>query len=404
MKILLVTEALVAGGAETFALRLARKLREKGHHCDLLCLNPDLEDPALLSNFAELPILRVPVHGLRWVKRLDRLLTLLGSSVSVQRLLSARWIRSNLLGRYDVYHTNLIGADRLLAELKRGNPEIRIVSTLHGDYRLHELGQSSVAERSRIAGWRRVATDLVHAIDRFVFIADEQRNLMINRLGVRAERLVRIYNGYEPPAPLPAVEQGPNRSLTFIMVARGLPEKGWTFLLDAFGRVQGDCRLTLVGGGEHLDALAKLYAANPKVRFAGFHPNPAALIQEADLFVFPSVYPAESLPTVIIEALYCGVPVIATDVGEVGRMLETQDGELAGTMLQPLPNETLAPRLAEAMQRYVDDPSLLSRHAALARSAFAKFDMDACAEAYLSLYRDVASSASGSSSSISSTH
>ena len=47
------------------------------------------------------------------------------------------------------------------------------------------------------------------------------------------------------------------------------------------------------------------------------------MIGQCDVFVHPSIYKAESLPTVIIEALFAGVPVIATDVGEVATMIGT---------------------------------------------------------------------------------
>ena len=78
MRILLVTEALVLGGAETFVLRLARRLRQDGHEAELLCLNPDLDDPRLVAQFADVPIHRVPMRGLRTAKRIDRVGRMLG--------------------------------------------------------------------------------------------------------------------------------------------------------------------------------------------------------------------------------------------------------------------------------------------------------------------------------------
>lgn len=168
--------------------------------------------------------------------------------------------------------------------------------------------------------------------------------------------------------------------------------------------LRGDCRLTLVGSGDYLDQLRDRFGHDERICFAGFHPNPAALIQNCDLFVFPSIYPAESLPTVVIEALYCGVPVVATDVGEVATMLQCEGGGVAGQLLEANPRDDLAVRLAQALQRYIDDPALLQEHKNLTRGAFAKFDMQTCAANYVRLYEQVLDPHSASRPSTSASH
>lgn len=390
LRILLVTETLVTGGAETFVLRLARQLRDLGHNAELLNLNRDLAEPELVGQFGGIPIHQVPLPMVRWIKRADRIARMVGRDASLQRMLSARWIERHLLGRYDVYHSHLVNADWLMATLKRHHPAIRLVSTLHGDYQLHELRQASIGERSRIPHWPVRRNALIKAIDRWVYIAESQRALFVDRLGVAAERMARIYNGYAPPAALP--EPGVrsiDAPLIFAMVARALPEKGWSLLIEAFGRLSGSCRLLLVGSGPHLDELKAKHADDARIEFVGFHPNPAALLVNADAFVFPSTYPAESLPTVIIEALFCGIPAIATDIGEVAAMLETPGGETAGVIVPITSRETMVDALTTAMQRYLDDPVQLAADRIKAGAAFAKFDMAQCGRAYVAVYRSL---------------
>ena len=73
-------------------------------------------------------------------------------------------------------------------------------------------------------------------------LPEDQRRLMTERLGVSPARLRLIYNGFEPPAPLPGKRaKVPGSPTTFIMVARGLPEKGWLPLVQAFQRLRGEC-------------------------------------------------------------------------------------------------------------------------------------------------------------------
>lgn len=401
MRILLVTEALVLGGAETFALRLARRLRQDGHQADVLCLNPDYEDARLVTQFSDVTIYRVPLAALRTLKRIDRIGRMLGLDLDLQQRRAAHWIERHLLGRYDVHHTHLFGADWLFTRLKRRNPALKIVSTLHGDYALFEE-RANGTEQTRILHWRTKLAETIREIDRWATISRAQHRQFEILFAVDPAKLVNIPNGYAPPASVSTFHRPDGAPVTFVMVARGMREKGWGFLIEAFFRIEGNCLLVLVGEGVFLESLRLRHGDNPRIHFTGVHLNPVERIGQCDVFVHPSIYRAESLPTVIVEALFAGVPVIATDIGEVARMIETPTGELAGKLLAA-DETTLTEQLATAMQAYVDDPALRARHAALAPAAFAKFEMGLCAEAYARLYAEVAG-ASPMSSSISASH
>ena len=387
MRILLVTEALVLGGAETFVLRLARRLRQDGHDADVLCLNPDIDDPRLVAQFPDVPIHRVPLAGLRTLKRADRLGRWIGLDLDLQQRRAARWTLHHLIGRYDIHHSHLFGADWLFTRLKRRRPEIKVISTLHGDYALYEE-RAKGTERSRMPDWRTKLAETLRAVDRWVTISRAQHRQFETLFGVSPASLIDIPNGYAPPAPISRFTRAAGAPLNFVMVARGMREKGWGFLIDAFLQLDGECRLTLVGEGAFLDQLRLRHGNDPLIKFAGAHPNPVELIRLCDVFVHPSIYKAESMPTVIVEALFAGLPVIATEVGEVAAMVAAPSGELAGTLVSP-DEATLADQLATAMKAYLDDPALRRRHAALAPAVFAKFEMGKCAAAYAQLYAEV---------------
>ena len=139
-------------------------------------------------------------------------------------------------------------------------------------------------------------------------------------------------------------------------------QKNHPILLRAFADLRyPEARLMLLGQGANEAALraraAELGIAD-HVIFAGFHPDPTPFYQTADLFVLSSDY--EGLPTVLIEALACGTPVVSTDCpsgpaeilenGQYGRLVPVSD-----------------PRaLADAMQQALaapHDPALLKRRA-----------------------------------------
>ena len=109
-------------------------------------------------------------------------------------------------------------------------------------------------------------------------------------------------------------------------------EKNHFELLKIFKRVveeDPNVVLDLIGEGPLLDEV-KAYAEEKKVRhkinFIGGVENPLAHLQNADVLVLPSLI--EGLPGVLLEAMYCRVPVIAYDVGGVGEIVIKNRGNL----------------------------------------------------------------------------
>ncbi len=104
--------------------------------------------------------------------------------------------------------------------------------------------------------------------------------------------------------------------------------KGVEILLNAlFLSVNHNWRLKIVGDGNlrpHYEEIAKHLKIDNQVDFAGNVEEPELIrsFQEADLFVLPSINSNEAFGLVLIEALACGVPVIASDLPGVRRVFE----------------------------------------------------------------------------------
>jgi len=389
MKVLIVTDTIHAGGAETFVLRLAKKLNEMKLQAEILSLNPDIENKELTDQYLTLTIHRIQLPLLRWIKRGDRLLRLMDIDFSLQYYLIRKIISRKYLPNYNLFHTHLISVDYLFARIKLSHPQTHIVSTLHGDYNEFEVFWQNKSAHKKLA-WPKKVGLLKQQINNWVYISKQQWELFANEYKVPADKLHKIYNGYETNDALAKKENGANAtgaSLTFIMVARGIEAKGWEYAIKAFQQLEVHHKLVLVGKGPFLSQLNDKYKEIPNIEFSGFHPRPVELINEADVFVFPSVYKTESLPTVIIEALYCGIPVISTDIGEVAEMLmDTDTGKRAGILIEKESEQVIVTGLIQAMKTYIGNRALLSQHSALARQAAQKFSMDACCHSYIGLY------------------
>ncbi len=100
-----------------------------------------------------------------------------------------------------------------------------------------------------------------------------------------------------------------------IAMGRLEPQKGYPYLLRAIARVKNirPCRLMILGEGKkrgELEYLAQELGIKQNVAFLGFQKNPFKYLARADLFVLSSLW--EGFPNVILEAMTCGTPVIAT--------------------------------------------------------------------------------------------
>lgn len=147
-----------------------------------------------------------------------------------------------------------------------------------------------------------------------------------------------------------SVSAAPANAAVLQLVAAGrlVPLKGFDLLIEAIALLPDvPLRLTILGEGPLRDELSDLVrqrGLEQRVQMIGFQANPYAWFSRADAFVLSSRY--EGMPNVVLEALACGTPVIATPAAGV-----------ATEILQAIPEcvltqETSAAGLASAIRRW----------------------------------------------------
>jgi glycogen(starch) synthase len=151
-----------------------------------------------------------------------------------------------------------------------------------------------------------------------------------------------------------------------LYVGRIDPRKGITTLLEALAELPAAATLRIVGGGEQghraeLEALAARLGVSDRVEFAGQLDRAAlpAVYAAADAVVFPVLW-AEPWGLVPLEAMACGVPVVATGTGGSSEYLA--DGE---NCLLFAPGD--AAQLVQRLARLAGDGPLRTRLAAAGR-------------------------------------
>ena len=151
--------------------------------------------------------------------------------------------------------------------------------------------------------------------------------------------------------------EGGNPGKKILFVGRLHPVKGTQYLLGAMSIVHRElpeAKLILVGDGEereHLETLTDNLGIRECVEFAGRVPHERVedYMNQAEVFVLSSL--SEGFPVTILEAMACGLPVVATRVGGVPDIIKNgTNGYLVDTMNQE--------QIAEALLNLLQDKQL----------------------------------------------
>jgi sugar transferase (PEP-CTERM/EpsH1 system associated) len=287
-----------------------------------------------------------------------------------------------------IVHTrNLSGLDALLPARLAG-----VAHCVHGEHGwdVHDL------EGKR---WRPIILRRLHAplIEQYITVSRDLQRYLLARIGIRAARITQIYNGvdtdrFQPAAGKPRTWLPPafqDASLTLIgTVGRVQPVKDQATLLQAFAQLitrepalRPTLRLLVVGDGPLLAELKTLAAT---LNIADITCYPGAMndvpqvLRALDVFVLPSLN--EGISNTILEAMACGLPVIATGVG--GNLELVADGA-CGRFFTPRDAGTLC----DLLLQYTRDVPLREAHSRAARHhAVEQFGLATMVARYQAVY------------------
>jgi sugar transferase (PEP-CTERM/EpsH1 system associated) len=290
-----------------------------------------------------------------------------------------------------VHTRNLTALECQLAAALAGVP-----ARVHGEHGW-DMNDLHGANR-RYALLRRLLAPLVH---HQVALSARTHDYLRQTVGVHPERLSTVCNGVDVSRFKPQADDAPlalaagapagwHRDDAFVVgtVGRLACVKNQRLLCDAFLRLRARDpvfrdrgRLLVVGEGpdsQSLRAMVEGAGAGTAAWFAGEHADVPRWLRAMDLFCLPSL--AEGISNSILEAMACGRPVVATDVG--GNRELVDDG-VTGMLLSSI--EPAA--LAGAIERYFDDPLLGIRHGSAGRSrTVSRFSLETMVGVYADLY------------------
>ena len=260
---------------------------------------------------------------------------------------------------YDIIHAYRLFPTGYVALLISQQIGIPCVCSARGsDVHTHPYRTKSISKLTR---------ETIARSDRITAVSQE--------LAMRVESLAKpqapvrvIYNGVDTDVFRPLSEKQilrkqhglPAEGVGFCTVSRLAESKGLRVLVEAFGELNSRhpaTWLVIVGDGPldlELRNWVKKKNLEDKVFISGYRPNNEIVywMCASDVFILASY--AEGIPNVVLEAMACGLPVIATNVGGIPEVAIEQETAILIPPRQVLP-------LVEAMNIFVHDPELRRR-------------------------------------------
>lgn len=344
------------GGSGVVATEIGMALGRRGHRVCFLSDKP----PVRLDRTCE----SVTFHE---VEPLDYPLL---AERSYALALTAKMIEVARAEKLDLFHLHYAiphAASAFLARQVLGNSSPKIVTTLHGtdvslvgsDPRFQPLTQFVVRTSDAITAPSRWLAEAAHqklGLSRDVAIEVIPNFVDTERFRPGAGRATRATSSGHA-----------NRVRVLTHVSNFRPLKRVEDVVRIFAAVRAEipARLDLVGEGPERSRIEDLVASlglREHIRFLGERGDLIAILQQSDLFLLPSQ--TESFGLAALEAMACGVPVVASDVGGVSEVVvDGETGLLAATgdvsamathALRLLTDEDLHDRMSHAARHLAE--------------------------------------------------
>lgn len=350
------------GGSGVVATELGRTLAEWGHEIHIFSYAAPSRLPATGKGCIRVhevegfhyPLFKYPPYDLALASRIVEVsesggLDIVHAHYAIPHAISAYLARESVGGKFKTVTTlhgtdiTLVGADRSYFPITRLGIETSDAVTSVSKHLKDETVATFQPRRP------------IEVIPNFV---DTKQFAPMERSGPNAEKILVHVSNFRP------VKRVQDLVLAFAEISKKLP-----------------ARFLLAGEGPELGPVKSLVAKeglNAKVEFLGNQSDVPELLRRADLYLLASE--TESFGLSALEAMSCGVPVVAPRVGGLPEVVA--DGE-TGLLVEPRAPQAIA----AAALRILGEGAVWSRFSAAARRrALGFFEREAVVKQYLSLY------------------
>ncbi len=342
----MVITNLSGSGAERVTLNLAEMFIAHGHPVDLFLLEHTVDfsvDPSIKLHF-----LTRNRKFYKWFGKIgDRLL-----ANKLQRLVDK--LNNSGPTPFGLFLSHLPAADKVVARCHLPN-------TWHC---IHSSYTGEIAEFKQQRRWIRAIRKkrlykTLYSGKNLIAVSNGVKNDLLNELQIKPRNIQTIFNpfNFETIHNLACAKPKQLPDDDFILHAGAFrPVKRHDILLEAYARLKHNIKLVLLANPcEQLDNMISKLELQDKVLILGHQENPYPFMKQAKLTLLTSE--REGLPTVIIESLICGTPVVSTDCPSGPAEILT--GELAEWLVPVNNPAALAKKIDTALDTNINISSQL---------------------------------------------
>ena len=393
-----------SGGQGIYVRYLSKALLDLGHHVEVIAGQPypELDEGIALTRLPSLdlyrsddPFRRPRRHEFRDAIDVAEYALMCTAAFPEPLTFTLRAFRElrRRSGQFDVVHDNQSLGYGLLRIQDSGLP---VVATVHHpcsiDRDLAVAAAPDWKRRASLSRWysfTRMQGRVARRLPSLISVSESARTDVVSEFRVPVDKVGVVHNGVDTDLfrPVEHVARVPGRIIT--TSSSDQPLKGLVYLIEAVAKVRTEraAELVVVGKrpkrGPIVDAIERFEIAG-SIRFeSGLDRlSLVELYATAEIAAVPSLYEGFSLP--VIEAMSCGLPVVATTGGAL-REIAGSDGDAA--LLVPPAD---AGALATALARLIDDRELRARLGARGRArVMERFTWRAAARATVDIYERV---------------
>ena len=216
-----------------------------------------------------------------------------------------------------------------------------------------------------------------------VGICDHIARDIQNTFSLPAEKVRKVNNGVDLTVFKPAEREKKKETVEIVNIGTMYGVKNQRMLMEAFGalyRQYPNLRLTILGDGvlrPELESQAERLGISDVVRMPGIQKAVCAYLQQADIYV--SASNSEGQPLSVLEAMACGLPVVATAAG--GTVDAVKNGE--NGIIIPIGDQKA---LEAALQKMITEEEFRKKCGETSYHMAQGWSIEACAEGYAALY------------------
>ena len=386
MRVLYITTKSEAGGAQTHIFQLSRYMKEKGFEVAVMSGSRNL--PSFLTSSEQKnkeANLHNPIRSKEWLRdEIEKL----GITFYPNKYFS------NIPNPFTIFKA----IREIKKVIKDFNPDLVCCHSTAAGFLGRITIKNKIPTIFTAHGWaltkgtpflRKTIAILIEKIagkfcSKIICVSNFDKSLVLKYKIVPINKIEVVHNGVD----LQNIENHQNSKLSIVFVGRLAKPKDPLLLLKAFNDLSPELKdkasISIIGDGPKLKQLKEFIKETKLegINLLGSMPRTKVLetLKKSDIFVLISDW--EGFPYTIIEAMSCGLPVIASDVGGIREAIDNECGILVKRGDQQ--------EIKQALERLLKNPSLIREMGKNAKERLEKeFSLDKMLKETEQVYKKV---------------